>query len=82
LDILAEQVRAAGLPVEIAIEGEPMELPPGIDLSAYRIVQEALTNALRHAEPARARVCVRYAPDELELEITDDGTGTGDGGGS
>ena len=75
-------MRAAGLPVEIAIEGEPMELPPGIDLSAYRIVQEALTNALRHAGPARARVCVRYAPDELELEITDDGTGTGDGGGS
>jgi len=82
LDALADRVRAAGLPVEIAIEGEPVELPPGIDLSAYRIVQEALTNALKHAGPARAHVRVRYAPDELELEITDDGAGTGDGAGS
>jgi signal transduction histidine kinase len=82
LDALAEQVRAAGLPVEIAVEGEPVELPPGVDLSAYRIVQEALTNALKHAGPARALVRVRYAPGELELEITDDGAGTGEGGGS
>jgi signal transduction histidine kinase len=82
LDTLVEQVRSAGLPVEVAIEGEPGQLPPGVDLSAYRIVQEALTNALKHAGPARARVTVRYGEDELELEIADDGDGTGDGKGS
>jgi signal transduction histidine kinase len=57
-------------------------LPPGIDLSAFRIVQEALTNALTHAGPARARVVLQYRADELELEISDDGPGTGDGSGS
>jgi signal transduction histidine kinase len=82
LDTLVEQVRAAGLPVHVAIEGEPRDLPPGIDLSAFRIVQEALTNALTHAGPARARVVVRYLPDELELEISDDGPGDSDGSGS
>jgi signal transduction histidine kinase len=82
LDRLAEQVRAAGLPVEVDVEGEPRELPPGVDLSAYRIVQEALTNALKHAGPARARVMVRYCAEDLELEIADDGPGTGDGSGS
>ena len=82
LDRLVERVRAAGLPVEVTVEGEPGELPPGVDLSAYRIVQEALTNALKHAGPARARVVVRYREDELELEIADDGAGTGDGTGS
>ena len=81
---LAEQVRRAGLPVELAVEGDPRPLPPGVDLAAYRIVQEALTNAVKHAGPARARVAVRYLPRELELEITDDGSGpraTGDGTG-
>ena len=78
---LVEQVRAAGLPVQVAIEGEARELPAGVDLSAYRIVQEALTNALLHAGPASARILVRYRPDDLELEITDDGVGTGDGSG-
>jgi signal transduction histidine kinase len=82
LDRLVEQVQAAGLPVQVAVEGEPRELPPGVDLSAYRIVQEALTNALKHAGPARARVLLRYGADELELEIADDGAGTGDGSGS
>jgi signal transduction histidine kinase len=82
LDTLVEQVRSAGLPVEVAVEGEPGQLPPGVDLSAYRIVQEALTNALKHAGPARARVTVRYGEDELELEIADDGDGTGEGKGS
>jgi signal transduction histidine kinase len=82
LDRLVEQVQAAGLPVQVAIEGEPRELPPGVDLSAYRIVQEALTNALKHAGPARARVLLRYDADELELEIADDGAGSGDGSGS
>jgi signal transduction histidine kinase len=82
LDTLVEQVRAAGLPVQVAVEGEPRDLPPGVDLSAFRIVQEALTNALTHAGPARARVVLRYRTDELELEISDDGPGTGDGSGS
>jgi signal transduction histidine kinase len=81
LGTLVEQVRAAGLPVQVAIEGEPRDLSPGVDLSAFRIVQEALTNALRHAGPARARVVLRYRADELELEVSDDGHGTaGDSG--
>jgi signal transduction histidine kinase len=78
LDTLVEQVRAAGLPVQVAIEGEPRELPPGVDVSAFRIVQEALTNALKHAGPAHANVVLRYGADDLELEISDDGRGTGD----
>jgi signal transduction histidine kinase len=75
LDALAAQVREAGLPVELSVEGEPIELPPGVDLSAYRIVQEALTNALKHAGPTSARVVVRYGKDDLELEIADTGAG-------
>jgi signal transduction histidine kinase len=82
LDRLVEQVRAAGLPVQVTVEGEPRELPPGVELSAYRIVQEALTNTLKHAGPARARVLLRYQANDLELEIADDGPGTGDGSGS
>jgi signal transduction histidine kinase len=78
---LVEQIRDAGLPVEYRVEGDPVELPPGIDLSAYRIVQEALTNALRHAGPARARVSVRYRPTRLELEIENDGRTDGNGSG-
>jgi signal transduction histidine kinase len=79
LDTLVEQVRAAGLPVRVDVEGDPRDLPPGVDLSAFRIVQEALTNALKHAGPARARVLLRYGLDDLELEISDDGAGAGDG---
>jgi signal transduction histidine kinase len=79
LDALADGVREAGLPVEIRVEGESKPLPPGVDLSAYRIVQEALTNALKHAGPASAQVVVRYRPEEVELEITDDGRGSVDG---
>jgi signal transduction histidine kinase len=75
LELLVSQVREAGLPVELEVEGEPEPLPAGVDLSAYRIVQEALTNALKHAGPARALVRVRYRRDELELEILDDGPG-------
>jgi signal transduction histidine kinase len=82
LDTLVERVRDAGLPVQVAVEGEARELPPSVDLSAYRIVQEALTNALKHAGPARARVLLRYGADDLELEIADDGPGTGDGSAS
>jgi signal transduction histidine kinase len=72
---LVTQVREAGLPVELSIEGERRELPVGLELSAFRIVQEALTNALKHAGDARATVRVRYGPDSLELEIVDDGAG-------
>jgi signal transduction histidine kinase len=75
LPTLVGQVREAGLPIELHVEGEPRELPVGLELSAYRIVQEALTNALKHAGEARATVRVSYAPDSLELEIVDDGTG-------
>ena len=82
LDALIEQLRASGLPVELRIEGEAKPLPPGVDLSAYRIVQEALTNSLKHAGPSHAQVVIHYRADELELEITDDGTGNGEGGGA
>ncbi|HEY8630649.1 MAG TPA: ATP-binding protein, partial [Gaiellaceae bacterium] len=78
---LAAQVSEAGLPVELTIEGDPRELPPGVDLSAFRIVQEALTNALKHAGPAAAHVLVRYGEEELELEISDTGPGAGAGDG-
>jgi signal transduction histidine kinase len=75
LPLLVTQVSEAGLPVELQIEGERRELPVGIELSAYRIVQEALTNALKHAGQAQASVRVRYGVDSLELEIVDDGAG-------
>jgi signal transduction histidine kinase len=81
---LVGQLREAGLPVELRVDGERRELPVGIELSAYRIVQEALTNALKHAGDARATVHVRYETDSLELEIADNGAGNGpraDGGG-
>jgi signal transduction histidine kinase len=75
LDELLDGMRATGLRVEAVVEGEPRPLPPGVDLSAYRIVQEALTNSLRHAGGASARVRLRYEPDALELEVIDDGPG-------
>jgi signal transduction histidine kinase len=78
LPTLVTQVREAGLPVALQIEGERRELPAGVELSAYRIVQEALTNALKHAGDARADVRVRYGPDSLELEIVDNGLGATD----
>ena len=72
---LVTQIREAGLPVELSIEGERRALPAGIELSAYRIVQEALTNTLKHAGGAHAEVHVCYGSDTLELEILDDGPG-------
>lgn len=72
---LAAQVQEAGLPVALTIEGNRRQLPVGIELSAYRIVQEALTNALKHAGDATALVRVHYGDDTLELEIVDDGPG-------
>jgi hypothetical protein len=82
LDDVVARVRATGLQVDVDVQGEPVELPPGIDISAHRIVQEALTNALEHAGPARASLVVRYAPDALEVQVVDDGAGNGGGGGS
>jgi signal transduction histidine kinase len=73
LDALLGTVREAGLPVDVALEGEPHELPPGADLTAYRVVQESLTNALKHAEPARAWVRLRWTADELRIEVGNDG---------
>jgi signal transduction histidine kinase len=75
VEALAAEVARAGVRVEVRIEGTPAELPAGLDLSAYRIVQEALTNVVRHAGPATARVAVRYAPGQVAVEVIDDGRG-------
>jgi signal transduction histidine kinase len=75
LDSLAEEVGRAGLPVRVHVDGEPVPLPRAIDLSAYRIVQEGLTNALKHANAGSADVTVRYGRDELQIEVRDDGEG-------
>ena len=72
---LVERAREAGLEAALRIEGEPVALPAGVELTGYRIVQEALTNALKHAGPARAGVTIRYDEREVVLEITDDGAG-------
>jgi signal transduction histidine kinase len=85
IKFLVEQVQRAGLPVKIEVEGERVPLPAGVDLCAFRIVQEGLTNALKHAGPAHAEVLLRYAPGALDVEIRDDGRGiaqaNGDGAG-
>ena len=73
LDALLEEIGRAGLPVQLHVDGEPAALPRGIDLSAYRIVQEGLTNALKHARASNAEVTVRYRPDELQIEVRDNG---------
>jgi signal transduction histidine kinase len=75
LDSLLEEVGRSGLPVQLHVDGDAFPLPRGIDLSAYRIVQEGLTNALKHARARDADVTVRYRTDELEIEIRDDGEG-------
>jgi signal transduction histidine kinase len=81
LDKLVAQVRESGLPVELQVEGDVVRLPAGVDLTAYRLVQEGLTNALKHARADQAQVFVRYGDGQIELEVTDDGTGGGDGSG-
>ncbi len=73
LDTLLGAMRDAGLPVELTRTGEPADLPAVVDHAAYRIVQESLTNVLRHAVPARARVWLGYQPAELTVRVTDDG---------
>ncbi|MFD9561411.1 histidine kinase [Streptomyces sp. NPDC059994] len=80
---LVEQAAAAGLTVETATTGSPRALPPGADLAAFRIVQEALTNVVRHSGSRAARVVLDYAPDVLEVRVDDDGpAGPGNAGGS
>jgi signal transduction histidine kinase len=82
LDKLVEQVREAGLPVELRVEGDPLPLPAGLDLTAYRLVQEGLTNALKHARAQHAEVLVHYSDGHVELTVSDDGRGAGDHDGS
>jgi signal transduction histidine kinase len=84
LDGLVAQAREAGLPVELRIEGEPVQLPAGVDLTAYRLVQEGLTNAMKHAHAERTQVVVRYGGNDIEVTVSDDGRGTlgGDGAAS
>jgi signal transduction histidine kinase len=81
LNSLLEQIGRAGLPVQLHVDGEPFPLPRAIDLSAYRIVQEGLTNALKHARATSVDVTVRYRLDELQVEVRDNGEGnsTSDG---
>jgi signal transduction histidine kinase len=75
LEPLLDTMRAAGLPVEVVRTGSPRDLPAGADLAAYRVIQESLTNALKHAGPANARVSMDFAADRLTIEVSDDGRG-------
>jgi signal transduction histidine kinase len=79
LPALVASSRATGLPVDLVVEGEARALPPALDAAAFRIVQESLTNVIRHAGPARATVAVRHGDDRLEIEVTDDGRGVPEG---
>jgi signal transduction histidine kinase len=81
VEALVETVRDAGVPVEVQIEGERTQLPPGVDVSAYRILQEALTNVVKHAGPARVQIVVGYGVGAVEVEVTDDGEGPAKEGG-
>jgi signal transduction histidine kinase len=79
VDKLVSQAREAGLPVELRVEGDPVQLPAGVDLTAYRLVQEGLTNAIKHARAEHAEVVVRYSNGTVELTVSDDGAGDGAG---
>jgi signal transduction histidine kinase len=81
LDALAEGVRAAGVPVMVTVTGQPRDLPAVTDLAAFRIIQEALTNTVRHAGPATATVSVRYGDADLDIEVADTGRGSSHGNG-
>ncbi|MGN6167898.1 MAG: sensor histidine kinase [Solirubrobacteraceae bacterium] len=80
IEHLASRAHRAGLPVEVYVKGKPLELSPGVDLTAYRVVQEALTNALKHARGSRATVTVHYEPREVVVEVLDNGAGTAGNG--
>jgi signal transduction histidine kinase len=75
LDALLQDVRRAGLPVRLQVDGNRIELPRGIDISAYRIIQEGLTNTLKHAHATDAGVVLTYSPDQLGIEVSDNGNG-------
>ena len=75
LDALVDEMVEAGLSIDVMVEGPMRPLPPGVELSGYRIVQEALTNALRHAGSTHVEVRLRYSDDALDLEVSDDGVG-------
>jgi signal transduction histidine kinase len=77
LDLLVNRAQEAGLDVDVGIEGSPLPLPPGVDVSVYRIIQEALTNTLKHAGPVRADVSVRYDDHAIEVEVIDSGPSNG-----
>ncbi|MGH3179459.1 MAG: sensor histidine kinase [Streptosporangiaceae bacterium] len=75
LGALMQDVGRAGVPVRLHVDGDPLDLPRGIDISAYRIVQEGLTNVLKHAHATQAEVALEYAPDQLRIEVSDNGHG-------
>ncbi len=79
---LLEQARGAGLEVDLRVEGEPTPLPPPLDLAAYRVLQEGLTNVRKHAGARRVDVVLRYGRDAVGVEVSDDGDGSGAGGGT
>jgi signal transduction histidine kinase len=79
---LVEQARAGGLQVDVRVEGDPVPLPPTLDLAAYRVVQEGLTNVRKHAAATRAEIAIRYEPDRISIAVDDDGDGSGVGGGT
>lgn len=85
LESLVGRVRDTGIPVELTVTGPPRPLPPGVELAAYRVVQEALTNTVKHATGATAAVTVDYGQDQLRVEVTDTGghpgAGAADGNG-
>ena len=82
LGALVQQMRDTGLDVDLRIEGEPVPLPPPVDLAAYRVLQEGLTNVRKHAAARRVEVVLRYGADAVGVEVNDDGTGDGRVGGS
>ena len=85
LDALVAQAAGAGLEVQVSLKGEPRRLPPAVDLACYRVVQESLTNVVRHARASRAEITVRHADGRVAVEVTDDGRadpGNGSGNGS